>query len=91
MGETTITVSDRTLERFKHLKSESDEHQDSVPDHTNESFLQSLMDTWEAADDGYYDDETIAGQLDVDESEIAKQVANDLQSTLPRKIAEELQ
>jgi len=31
-----------------------------------------------------------AGKSDVDESEIAKQVVNDLQSTLPRKIAEEM-
>jgi len=52
---TTITVKDSTLERFKRLKGELDDKQ-NAPNHTNESFLQSLMDTWEAADDGYYSD-----------------------------------
>jgi hypothetical protein len=65
MGQTTITVQEQTLERFKQLKNELDEQQDA-PDHTNELFLQALMDTWEAAGDGYYDNpdaEAIAEQL----------------------------
>ena len=55
---TTLTIEDSTLERFKALKQELDREQSSVPDHTNESFLKALMDTWEAADNGYYDDGT---------------------------------
>jgi len=62
---TTISVSERTLERFKSLKRELDNEQDSVPDHTADSFLNALLDTWEAADNGYYeyDAEAIAEQL----------------------------
>jgi hypothetical protein len=65
MGQTTITVNESTLERFKQLKAELDAEQDA-PDHTADSFLQGLLDTWEAAGDGYYSDpsaEEIAEQL----------------------------
>jgi len=68
--QTTITVDESTLERFKQLKAELDNAQSSVPDHTNESFLQSLMDTWEAAEDGYYDDDNV--------SEIAEEIKEQL-------------
>lgn len=50
MAQTTISVGDQTLERFKKLKSNLDEAQSDVPDHTNESFLMALMDTWERDD-----------------------------------------
>ena len=68
MGQTTITVSEQTLERFKSLKAELNEQQ-GPPDQTNESFLHALMDTWEAASNGYYDDDRddvthMAEQLD---------------------------
>lgn len=103
VSQTTITVSERTLERFKSLKAELDDVQDA-PDHTNESFLQSLMDTWEAADDGYYSDpspEEIAEQLkneismsnepavEVDVDRIMNRI-DDLENSIPRKTAEEL-
>jgi archaellum component FlaC len=53
---TTITVEDDTLERFKRLKAQAtDEH---IPEQSANDFLQSLMDTWEAVDDGMYQDET---------------------------------
>jgi len=66
MAQTTITVDESTLARFKQLKAELNEYQDSVPDHTADSFLAALMDTWEAAEDGYYSDgnSDIAEQLD---------------------------
>jgi hypothetical protein len=67
---TTISVSERTLERFKSLKRELDNEQDSVPDHTADSFVNALLDTWEAADDGYYD---------VDAGEIAEQLQQQLE------------
>jgi len=51
MGNTTLTVEESTLERFKSLKRELDSRQDSVPDHTSNSFLAALMDTWEATDE----------------------------------------
>jgi len=57
MGKTTITVSDETLSRFKSIKTDADDAQDG-PDHSNESFLQALMDTWVAVDDEHYRDET---------------------------------
>lgn len=66
---TTITVEDATLQRFKRLKKQLDEQQDA-PDHTNESFLKALMDTWEAADDGYYSEPSA--------EEIAEQLKNEL-------------
>jgi len=51
MGNTTLTVEESTLERFKSLKRELDSRQDSVPDHTSNSFLAALLDTWEATDE----------------------------------------
>jgi len=104
MGQTTITVEESTLERFKELKAELDAVQDA-PDHTNESFLQALMDTWEAAEDGYYSDpsaDEIAEQLkgeismanepgvEVDVDRIINRI-DDLESQLPRKVAREIQ
>lgn len=53
MGKTTITVDKERLERFKQLKRELDETQEA-PDHTNDSFLKCLMDTYEAAQEGHY-------------------------------------
>lgn len=47
MGKTTLTVSDETLERFRSIKAELDDIQSDCPDHTNESFLNALLDTWE--------------------------------------------
>ena len=52
---TTISVSESTLDRFKSVKSDLNDAQDSVPDHNADSFLNALLDTWEAAQDGYYD------------------------------------
>lgn len=57
MGDkTTLSVDPSTLERFKDVKAELDDQQ-SAPDHTADSFLNALLDTWEAADDGYYNTE----------------------------------
>lgn len=102
---TTITVEDSTLERFKQLKAELDEQQDA-PDHTNESFLQALMDTWEAADDGYYSEpsaDIIAKELEGEflSEEQAKEIMecdnsevlkriDDLESQLPKQVAREV-
>ena len=52
---TTITVDESTHKRFKQLKAELDKEQSGVPDLTNDLFLSSLLDTWDAVDDGYYD------------------------------------
>ena len=51
---TTITVDENTHQRFRELKRNLDGRQDGVPEHTSDSFLSALMDTWEAADGGYY-------------------------------------
>ena len=73
---TTITVEDSTLERFKQLKQELDDVQDA-PDHTNETFLKCLMDTYEAVQDGHYGEPD--GPLTLSEvDEIAKQLKNEI-------------
>ena len=51
---TTITVDENTHQRFRELKRELDDRQDGMPEHTSNSFLSALMDTWEAADEEYY-------------------------------------
>ena len=51
---TTISVDENTLERFREIKAELDDAEDGVPDHTADSFVSALLDTWEAAGDGYY-------------------------------------
>lgn len=66
MEQTTITVDEPTLRRFKQLKDDLDEQQPDVPNHTADTFLHALMDTWEAADEGYYSEpsaDAIAEQL----------------------------
>jgi hypothetical protein len=85
MGKTTLSVDESTLERFKHIKQELDEVQKGVPDHSADSFLNALLDTWEAADDGYYE---------VDTQELVKELTgrmDDLEARLPRKVADELE
>lgn len=67
---TTITIQDNTLARFKELKRELDEVQGG-PDHTNDSFLTCLMDTYEASQEGHYEEDTpdidaIREQLETD-------------------------
>ena len=102
---TTISMGESTLERFKQLKAELDDVQDA-PDHTNESFLKALMDTWEAADDGYYSDpsaeeiaEELKGEIDTaafnggisdEQAERILGRLDDLEHTIPRKTVEEL-
>jgi hypothetical protein len=51
---TTITVEDDTLERFNRLKVELDTNQPDVPNHSSDSFLKCLMDTYDAAQEGHY-------------------------------------
>lgn len=48
-----MTIDKSTLERFNSLKEELNEQQDG-PDHSADTFLQGLMDTWEAVDEGHY-------------------------------------
>ena len=86
---TTISVEDKTLERFRDLKAELDDRQDGAPDHTADSFMWALMDTWEAADEGCYSsDDTL-----VDADEIADAVAKrdvTLEASERRRIAQEV-
>ena len=107
MGEkTTITVQESTLERFKELKAELEEHQSSCPDHTADSFLSALLDTWEAADEGYYDNPaeeiTNALRAEIDglafdgavfdeEAERIIQRIEELESRIPKQTADELE
>lgn len=58
----TFNVDPRTRERFNDLKAEHTE--DGVPEMDADLFLQSLMDTLEAAEDGYYD----RGGSDIEEA-----------------------
>ena len=86
---TTISVEGKTLERFRDLKAELDDRQDGVPDHTADSFMSALMDTWEAADEGNYSsDDTLA-----DADEIADAVGErdvTLEASERRRIAQEV-
>lgn len=50
MGKTTLTVDEATHERFRQLKRNLNDVQDA-PDHTTDSFLSALMDTWDNAGD----------------------------------------
>lgn len=47
MGTTTLSVNESTLERFKEQKGWADDAQPNSPDHTADSFLNALLDTWE--------------------------------------------
>ena len=60
---TTISVDESTLERFRALKREIDEAQSDAPDHTSDSFLWALMDTWDAADGAQSYDEIDTGSI----------------------------
>lgn len=98
-----MTIDKSTLERFNSLKEELNEQQDG-PDHSADTFLQGLMDTWEAVDEGHYnsDVEELAEELkdelsmandpsvEVDTETILNRI-DDLESQLPPKVAEELQ
>ena len=54
MGQTTITVKERTLERFNDLKDEVNDAEPDVPPSNADHFLKSLMDTWEkVVEEGY--------------------------------------
>lgn len=67
MAWTTITVQEETLDRFRELKEGLNDGQPDCPDHSNESFLQSLMDEWEAdpeADNDECNVEAITEHLD---------------------------
>jgi len=50
MAKTTITVQEDTLERFNQQKRALEGVQDG-PDHNADSFLNALMDTWDASGD----------------------------------------
>lgn len=54
MSETTIGVDEDTRKRFMRLKESVDDADPSLPPQTANSFLNSLMDTWEAVDEGKY-------------------------------------
>lgn len=53
MAETTITISESTLERFKELKARFNNQQPDCPDHTNESFFNVLLETWGESEGDY--------------------------------------
>lgn len=83
MGQTTITIDESTLERFKSLKTELDETQ-QAPNHTNDSFLKCLMDTYEAANEGHYGEQN--DPLTWSEAdEIAEQLADQIAEQLPEQ------
>jgi len=92
---TTITVNETTLERFKNAKQEleaAQERPDTIP---ADEFLTTLLDTWDAVDEGHYTDpeaaeiaDEVAERLDVGPGEVATDVnINDVQSEL-RKLQE---
>lgn len=95
MGQTTITVQDKTLQRFKQLKQELDDVQ-NAPDHSADSFLKALMDTWDAVEDGYYgepSDPLTFSEVDEIANQLVEGVESmnvQLEATERRKIAREV-
>lgn len=51
----TIEVSEKTKERFESQKAAMDAADPHVPDMADEHFLNTLLDTLEAAQNGYYE------------------------------------
>jgi hypothetical protein len=49
----TFEVDPKTVERFERLR--EDTEGDDTPQMTPDLFMSALLDTWEAAEDGYYD------------------------------------
>lgn len=87
MGKTTLSVDERTHERFNELKAELDEEQDA-PDHTADSFLSALLDTWDATDDDSYD-QPLPDDTDALAEQIADRVAGHVR-TDPEVLAREV-
>jgi chromosome segregation ATPase len=89
MGETSISVTARTLERFNDAKADLNDAQSDVPDHNADSFLNALLDTWEqvgeipedgpeAITDALSDDEVaIVGT----EAAVAEKIADRIESS----------
>ena len=77
--ETTLTVKDGTAERFKQLKAELDGVQDA-PDHTHDTFLNALLDTYEAAENGLYEnaDDQSPSSPDVDMDAFVDELIDEL-------------
>lgn len=105
MGQTTITVHDETLERFKDLKRELNENHPESPDHSAESFLNALLDTWDRGDPdapvpAVGDLEPFGGEVpeididgvDVDPAELSRELSKQLDyNLLAAKVGEELE
>lgn len=103
MSQTTITVQEETLERFRGLKADVPDGQ-TEPEPNSDFFIRMLMDEWEGDGDARHTGEDvgeIAEQLKnelsmandpgvgVDVERVMKRI-DDLESQLPRKVAEEL-
>lgn len=77
MGDwTTLSIRDSTAQRFNQLKADTNEP--DVPEMTADLFLNSLMDTLEAVEDGHYgeaNDPLTMSDVDV----IADQLADELE------------
>jgi len=52
---TTISVREQTLARFNDALSDINNERDSVPNHSADSFVSALLDTWAFVDDDYND------------------------------------
>lgn len=104
MEKTSITVTPERLERFNKLKAEATA--EDMPEQSADLFLKSLMDTWDAVDDGHYNSDTeelveqLKAEIDSlaydgavfdDEAQRIMNRIDDLESQLPAKVAEEMQ
>jgi len=56
MDKTTLTVDQDTLDRFNDIKNQLDAEQSGVPDHSADTFLNALLDTWQAVEGGMYEE-----------------------------------
>lgn len=55
--EDQIELTDQQRERFERIKSECTDG-GRLPEPTDSAMLDSLMDTWDAVNEGYYTEET---------------------------------
>jgi hypothetical protein len=88
-----VSVSKQTRERFEDARESTQD--ESVPAMTQDLYLDALLDTWEAAGNGYYTDDgttTASDPVGVDKEELAREVARQVDyAELANQVATELE
>jgi len=62
---TSLSVKEGTRDRLNARKAEFNENQEgSVPDLSTDQFIEMLLDTLDAAEDGYYDEDVATDKIE---------------------------